>query len=209
MIQMVRIIIEQIQLIMKAHSYNPQRSKSNKQDSNSSTVSIVQVSAHADVPQGQTKKVTRTDLPVMLKSAELDLANTICRTHSYYKLIGQAAQADNLFQFFGDIEDMLGPIKVQAGRRRSISRILHAASYLTDPKEEFLNTHMKEYGARICQDLLSGLCIAPEFGYTPWEVIEIPEPSLITGHTYEKQKSTTGTGKSGLKTQASSLKTSK
>ena len=58
-----------------------------------------------------------------------------------------------------------------------MARVLSLASSVLDPTEEFFNIHMREYGARICQDLLAGLCIAPEFGYTPWEEIEIPEPA--------------------------------
>ena len=85
-LSMMKMLLQQIKAIIKAQCYKPQRSNPDR-ETNTSTVSIAQVS-NSDLPAGATKQVTRADLPILLKTAENDLVNTVCRTHCYYKLIG-------------------------------------------------------------------------------------------------------------------------
>ena len=73
----------------------------------------------------------------MLDKAEEDLVVQITKTNCYYKLIGQARQSLNLFQFFDDIEKMKVEMEIEVRRRGSIQTYLQENSRLMDPLQEF------------------------------------------------------------------------
>lgn len=47
-----------------------------------------------------------------------------------------------------------------------------------EPQKEFLQEHVKELGARIIQELLSGLVVSPFFAYKPYEEIKAEPPTI-------------------------------
>ena len=56
----------------------------------------------------------------MLEKTENIILEMFARTHIYYKLIGQASVALNLFQFFDDLEQMLAKFRDDLSRRKCI-----------------------------------------------------------------------------------------
>ena len=53
-------------------------------------------------------------------------------------------------------------------RRDLLGNYLNFSSKLREPPMDFMQYHVKELGARIAQDILAGLIIAPVFTYQPF-----------------------------------------
>lgn len=94
---------------------------------------------------------------------------TVTRTDCVYKLISAAGQSLNLFTFYDLVDQRLANLRDEVSRRSKIQCFLSCASRLQDPKDEFIQTHVLELGARIAQDLISGQCVSPIFAYSPFE----------------------------------------
>ena len=64
----------------------------------------------------------------MLEKKEDQLVDLVTKTHSYYKLIGQASQSQNIHTFFEDIGKMKDTFKLEVMRRMKIKEYFQGTS---------------------------------------------------------------------------------
>ena len=178
---------KQINAIERNKSYKPDRPKVNADQP--STISLA---FHSEASNPGKANIPKEALASMLEKTEQTILEMFARTHTYYKLIGQASVALNTFQYLDDIEQMLEKYRIDLSRRKCILSYLERAKCLTPPKEEFLTTHVKELGARIAQDLLACLNIQPCYAYTPFEEAELPPEELPVQKALDRKKTLKG-----------------